>query len=451
MKDITQQIQNRDKVVEAFLNIENKYNLLYLEVDGIYVWQAARTKIYLSITNMLFSNNEINKTDYKQNRFRDLFRRIFINSTIYNPFSDFSKIKALVFDSGRKYKDGDSYIDIYTEYFCRDLTKNNTVYSIIETNYRADLKKGRSTSNKHIDFILILSRVIKSLINPIINTNDQKLIKKIENDFLELLNININLYSIFYNEIKTFKSEYPIYKFLFKIRKPEEIYITNSSEKSSLIRAAKDLNICVNELQHGFISNKDIISNFPNIENDSLSYFPDRFYKWSNLNACTSKLPISEKNIRYFENGHLKKWINKTASINKNNKLLLVISQPYNSEDIQEFIERNLESLSKYHIIYKIHPIESQTGIQTFKEKVSTRFNNISFILNEESIYILFKKSSYAIGIFSTALFEAPLFNCNVLLLDLPGVDMAFPLIENGNAKLINIKDKLIDVLNNEE
>jgi methylthioribose-1-phosphate isomerase len=58
--------------------------------------------------------------------------------------------------------------------------------------------------------------------------------------------------------------------------------------------AAKDNNIIVNELQHGLAAKEAMIEHFPNTVEDSLEYFPNKYYIWGNLNMMTSKLPVSK-------------------------------------------------------------------------------------------------------------------------------------------------------------
>ena len=57
------------------------------------------------------------------------------------------------------------------------------------------------------------------------------------------------------------------------------------------------------------------------------------------------------------------------------------------------------------------------------------------------------KRAKYVVGIYSSALFEATAFNCEIILLNLPGVEMAFPLLNNPVNKLLDVNGKLSDIL----
>jgi hypothetical protein len=234
-----------------------------------------------------------------------------------------------------------------------------------------------------------------------------------------------------------------LYKLLFRIKKPKSIYLTNSNNKSALIKAAKDSKITTFELQHGLIVKEDLIAHFPFTQEDSLAYFPDKFVLWKDLNMCTSKLPLSHTNIINKPNRHFQNIQERNLNIIRKKNQILIVSQPYFSKEILDFVLKNAKELPNWEFIYKIHPVEDPTYHQNQKDSGFPDYNNISFVTNNVSIYNLFSESSYAIGVFSTAVFEAPYFGCKTLLLNIPGVEMASTLLENKRAVLINLEESL--------
>ncbi|MBF8457202.1 hypothetical protein IV494_08400 [Kaistella sp. G5-32] len=416
-------------------------------MDGVFPWQIARISIFLHIVDQLIpgSTAPINKSKKKQ--LKDLLHRLFINVLFFNPFLDFKHKKVLVIESGRKYRDEGSYIDIYTEYLCQQLDKDHVTYTRYENNYNIDdaLIK-RKLNIKHLDFILLFSKLKTKFIKSSWSEIDVQKIQEITHALEFEFGLKIDLPQIFDDEIRRFKAEVNLYSKLFRLKKAEEIYITNSSEKASVIEAAKNNGMLVKELQHGLMSDKDVISNYPYTNSGSLRYFPDQFYIWDNVDMFFSKLPLEEKNIIPFRNRHIERYVQKTANILKEEKTILVISQPYGSAEIQEFIKSNHIILSEYSIIYKMHPSENEQLFSTFKNEFS-EVPNIRFVNNEESMYVLLKKAKYALGIYSSSLFEAKAFDCKVILLNLPGVEMSFPLLRNRENKLIDINRKVSDIL----
>jgi hypothetical protein len=425
------------------LELESRYNLLDWKIEGVYAWQSARIIIYLMIVNSFFLRKNNPKKLTLNEKIKCLAHRIFINSVFCNPFLDLKKHTALVFDSGRKYKVDNGYLDIYTDYFCTDLKNEGISFRKYETNYSVDNLANSDVRNRHLDFILLTSKIISIFIKVNLEERDIKQIKSIEKSISTVLKVDLNLSNILKVAVKCFRAEYPLYKLLFRMQRPEEIYLTNSSDKASLIKAAKDCKIIVNELQHGLMVKEDLISNYPNSVEGSVSYFPDKFYKWDGLEMCTCKLPISEENIIKFSNRHLHYMLQKTKNNKRNVKQILVISQPECSGDILQFIMRNIDEMKDFQFIYKIHPAENlETLIRNEKYKLDS-YKNIKFISNEKSIYQIFSESAYVIGIFSTALFEAYYFGCKILILDLPGAEFANSLLDDNKAKLLSIDEKL--------
>ncbi|KKX51742.1 hypothetical protein [Sphingobacterium sp. IITKGP-BTPF85] len=228
---------------------------------------------------------------------------------------------------------------------------------------------------------------------------------------------------------------------MFKIKKSKEIFLVGSNDKQSLIVAAKRNNIIVNELQHGLNSDKDVILNYPYTVEESLEYFPNHFYKWNNVEMFFAKLPLKSDNIFEIPNYHLEFMIESTKTISRDAKSVLIISQPHGSKEILRFILNNISELDSYKIIYKIHPTED------FNKSIEDQFvdhKNIHFVRNEESIYALMKKCEFVVGIYSSSLYEAVVFNCSIILLKLPGVEMSLNLLKNSKCKLMDINDRLL-------
>ncbi len=133
--------------------------------------------------------------------------------------------------------------------------------------------------------------------------------------------------------------------------------------------AAKTCKVVVNELQHGLIVNGGVVGNYPDTEEDSLIYFPDKYYIWKNLDMCTSKLPLSNKNIVEFSNAHLDSMILHYNHTQRKKKQILIISQPIHSDKILKYILKNIDELTDYSFVYKIHPAECAKTIENKMKK----------------------------------------------------------------------------------
>lgn len=432
------------EITNAILILEEKFNLLEWKINNVFVWQSARVLIFTKICELLNLQPSLSKKQNLIDNLKFLYQRVIINSILYNPFFDFTKTNSLVFESGRKYLRKDRYIDIYTEYLCEELKNNNVTYTKYECSYKVDALNKNKNNIKHLDFILISSQLLSKFIRIRINCEEINKIKDIENNLREVFGIEINLFEVFVQEIKRFKSQYPFYKALFKLKRSQKIFLINSCEKAPLIKAAKDSNMIVTELQHGLMAKEDLIGHFPNTPEDSLEYFPHIFYIWEDLNMFTSKLPISKTNIRYFANKHLKYIKNNTQNITRKGNQILIVSQPELTKEILQFVLNNLNEMDSFKFVYKMHPMEELNFYNNKDTQRLMSFNNVTVAGNNNSIYELFIESKYVIGVYSAAVFEASYFGCKTLLLDLPGVEMTNSLVESGKANLINLNARLI-------
>lgn len=445
---VQHQNQSISKIIDLILNLEREYDLLNWKINNIYVWQSARTSIYLLLLNMIIpSHASKKKMAFKTDLIRTICHRIFINSLLFNPFFDCTKTEVLIFESGRKYLVDGNYIDIYTKYLCDELRQENKTYTKYGTSYLYDYLTPRNLKVKHIDFIYIASKLLSKLINATLTAKDMKKIKTIENVINSSFNVWIDLATILVNEIKRFKSQYFFFNRLFRLKKAEIVYLVSSSEKAPLIKAAKDNNMVVNELQHGLITKDGVVDNFPHAMEDSLEYFPNNFFIWDDLDACTAKLPLSNKHIIPIKNKHLNYELKQHQNISRKANQILIISQPYVSKELVKFVVDNIGEMQNWHFIYKLHPADNHDLLKQELSILLEKYKNLNMVNNDKSMYALLAESRYVIGVFSTALFEASYFGCEVLLLNLPGVEHASILIKQNKAKLINTNERLLEYL----
>ena len=441
----------RKEISEKFLKYEKDHNLLYLVIDKVMPWQISRVWLFLSIYESFSPKKNSPPKKIREKIMK--IQRIIFNSIFNNPFIDLKKSETLVFQSSRKYLVDHTYIDIYTQYLIDKLRNQHqkvTVYETFVENADNPLSfLGILQNKRHLDFINIISKFLKKFVKTDFSIAEFEVSKKIEADLKKEFFFEANISFFFKETIKQFKAEYLLYDLLFRLKRPNEIFIINSCDKSALVYAAKKNNIIVNELQHGYSSDKDLISNYPYTEEESLAYFPNRYYIWDNVDMFFAKLPLKRANILKIPHYHLENLILKTANIEKNKACILIISQPHDTGKLQDIIVNNKDDIKDYEIIYKKHPVENETAYTNFKNKF-VEDKNIKFIDNEESVYVFLKKAHYVIGIASAALFEAVAFDCRIILLNLPGVEMSFPLLKNSNCKLIDGDDRLINFLTEE-
>lgn len=443
-------VLNRIEVAEKFLRFEKDRDLTNFKISNVFPWQISRTWLFLEFINF-FKGATLQTIDNSFKKKISKVGRILANSIFHNPFLDFRQKQIIVFQTDRKYLVKDTYFDIYTYYLVEKLTKDGqkiVSYETVFENFSNKVSLKFNSKIKHLDFLRLCVTVVQPFVKPKFSASEIHQINLLEENCLSEFHHQISLIPYFSNAIKKFKAEYIVYKVLFSIKKPKEIYVVGSSDKAALIFAAKKVGILVNELQHGLNSEKDVILNYPYTTEDSLAYFPNRFFVWNNINMFFAKLPLSKSNIISIPNYHICNMLKETKHVLKEKQLILIISQPHGSEQILDYVVKNITNLQDYEILYKIHPTESQ-NISVFEQKLKF-YKNVRIVQNEESLYILLKKSAYVVGIYSSALYEASVFDCTIILLNLPEVEFSLNLLDNPKCLLLDTNESIINILTKE-
>jgi hypothetical protein len=317
------------------IELEREHNLLSWEIQGVKIYQVLRYLIYINSINSNIKQKEkysvirsklFSKISNKLSRLKNFF--------LYNPFYDKNESDVLLFESSRKHKINGKYIDTFTAQVKSELLDSNSNFTIYQSSYFFDRFAEKSKNTKHLDFIFF-SAAYKAKFYKINLTREEiEIINKYSDLFKNNLNLSLNFFQLVKSQLVNFfiLSEY--YSKLLEIKKPKQIYLVNFCDKSALINECKKRNIKVTDIQHGFISSKDIIYHYPDSGENELAYFPDKFLAWSELWMGECKLPLTKENLEFTENYTLKNEIEKYKGVTKNSTKVLVLSQDTLTEQI---------------------------------------------------------------------------------------------------------------------
>ena len=407
------------ELCEFIWYLENKYNLLDFEIDGIKVWQYKRMDIYYNLAQKLNILTQPHGIISKKEKIFKFF--LFVkNSIFYNPIFHNNKIDKLIIPHSRKKNYNGEEIDIYTHFFIENLIKENKTFIELEPPYLGSHTKNNKKDRYFNDYIILFSNLLSIFVN--INNNNLKTINLCNKEIEETISKEFNLNFILEKAAKKFKIENILYFKLLKKLSPKEIYIVVSySGYAPLIKAAKKLKIEVIEFQHGTFSEYHLGYSYPERKKE-LDYFPNKFLVWSQYWKDLISFPILKENIivknfEYFENEK-----NKYKNILKNKNQALVISQGAISSKIAEYILERWDYFEKFKIVYKLHPGEIASYKNNLPLVELLKKENVELDLNTD-LYSLFMSSEYQIGVFSTAIYEGIDFNCKTILLNLPGIE----------------------------
>lgn len=427
-------MQSIKDICKIFWLLENKYNLLDFEIDGVKPWQFRRMQLYYIISEktkiLEQAHNKLSSTD----KILSIFKLI-INSIFHNPFLH-KKVDILIFPNERSKLVNTKYIDIYTHYYEKELEKEGINFCNLERPFLGRHIREKNKNKKYLDFIVLIANIFKSFIKVKISNYDRKKIQKINQDIEKEFNIQFDLESFFIKSVQRYKINYYLYTKLLKRISPKEIYIVISYAHGDLIKAAKDLSIKTKEIQHGTFSKYHLGYSFPNREN-KLDYFPEELFVWNQYWKSIIPLPISSQNIKIYPFQFLEHNKNKYKSIKIENQIV-ILSQGVIGERMAKSILDNMDLFQNKQLKYKLHPGEYNRW-ESYPSLVKlSKLDNVE-ILKDTDLYELFTTSSIQIGVFSTAIYEGVEFGCKTILIDLPGIEYMDKFIEFHNL----IKNKI--------
>ena len=438
------------EICEVFFNLEEEYNLNYWEVQGCFPWQLIRMYLYYDIARRL------NTFGSAQQQSLSIFDKVksftpFIkNSLLYNPFKGNYTKDILIFDHPRKTIFNNEYVDIYS-YFLVDLIKDDSSFEVMEAPYFNKHFTVHENYIKYTDRIQLGSYIFKKFNKIEFTESEKEMISKLRDEIKKIFNLEINLEWILKTHILNFKYDYKKYSELFAKRKPKMIFVVVAYENQAVVKAAKDLNIEVIELQHGTITDYHLGYSYPKKSrlNGDIAYYPDKILTFGNYWINDETCPIDSKNIipigfPYFE-AQSKDFLN----IAKKDKQILFISQGVIGKYLSKIAHDVSLNLKDFDIIYKLHPGEYETWKINYPELVeANKSDNFTVVDNSKTpLYQFFAESNYQIGAFSTAIYEGLMFNCKTFIVDVPGVEYLNDLIEKNYVCKVSDSNELVDKL----
>ena len=427
-------------ICEIFWDLENNLNLLDANIQNIKFWQIIRFKTYRYVSEL----TKLQEKAHSELKSIDKLKKVgsFLkNSFINNPFFKKNQFDVIVFSHPRsKLVDGE-YIDIYTEYFLDSLNKDNIKFLELESAYLGEHIRKMNAYKSYTDFIVFCTNIFKKITTIRFTKEEDKLIFDINKYLSDCFDTKVDITDILIDSIKVFKLKYYFYTKLLKKLSPKVVYIVVSYGSADIVKAAKDLDIKVVELQHGIFSEFHLGYSYPN-RTKKLDFFPGEFLVWSEYWKDLLKLPIDNDNIKIKPFEFLEINKQKYKDIKKLDQIV-VLSQGNVGNTIARLVLKNIKLFKDLKIVYKLHPGEYDR-YKNYNDltKLIKNYKNIE-VVEDVNLHKLLASSKYQLGINSTALLEGVEFGCKSILLDTSGIEYMTKFIVFH--KLIKKNDLFLD------
>ena len=383
--------------------LENKYNLLDLEIDGIKPWQSFRLEVYYELgKNIGLFEEQLQRGLTRWQKLKSLLR-LLINSLLNNPLTNLYKVDYLIFSHPRSKVVDQEYVDIYTYYLKKDLEQECSTFFDVEEQFNGRHIRGSDKHKLNMDYISLV-RNLKPFFTCVHLSGDQKeVISDVTEEINSVLKIDYRLEDVLIRRVKKFLASYHIYYKILEKTSPQKIFLVVSYSRPELIKAAKILKIETIELQHGTFSKYHLGYSFPGTKN--LDYFPDKFYVWNDYWKSLIDFPVQSENVIINPFMYLETEKQKYTSIKKVENRAIVLCQGGLTDGMAKLILDNFSYFSNMELIFKLHPEEYGRSHLYKNLLILLEMGNVQLV-EDVNLYELFSQCIYQIGVFSTAVYE---------------------------------------------
>ncbi|MBS6702382.1 MAG: hypothetical protein KH284_12380 [Clostridiales bacterium] len=415
---------------DDFYEFEKEEGLFEDKIEDIYYWALIRDRIH---DNILVKQGLIGaKSQTVASSIRGkvkAFARYVFHACI-NVFQPYPQVDTLIINHPRKVNVNGTYMDIYSQWLVDKLKQEKKDYLVLDfpLNWSQHLIK-KDGFTRNLENFSIVTKVYYKFFaknkikdNPKLLALSKKLADRFGNDG--------DLLDVCFQQINIFRADYRYYRKLLQKVRPKQIYYVVINSMFGLIAAAHDLQIPVEEIQHGLMCRYHLNYSFP--YNNEIPYFPDRFCLFGAYWGDITPLPLKKDQLDYYEN-RIREYEPGKNRVHKNNKVMFLTQLNF-SPEMFTFLKAVLENpeCRGLEIIIKLHPSEFHVWKELYPYLEDLLANHhISLIDNFDiPLYSLFQQVDSVVGVASTSLFEALYFGCDVYLLNIPGVDWVRPLMD---------------------
>lgn len=410
MKDI----ESVKSLCQKFWEFENVSDV-FSDVRYASSWHMIRMKAYyyLAMKCNIFSSPHPYKRDSAW-RLKFFFRAFcnFLSSIIL--LFRFQGIETVVVEHHRSKLHGSTTVDIYSYFYAQKLKKEGNSILVFSRTDNGKIEKNDGFDRLSIDIIELTRSVFSYALSPLIRDHSNTLLKA-----KEMLGPNIAL--MLKRAKIEFAFSYYVYKFIFSILSNVKhlVIVDGYSSRAGMIMAAKSKGIKVTELQHGVATKYHLGYSYPD-GRCNRQCLPDELLVWSDfwMNSLKSIFPLPVRvNSENFITYETARYWNEE----KENSVI-VLSQGAISTMLAGCVLKNIEKFKEKEVFYKLHPSEYDSWRNNEALLALSKFRNVNVVKNVD-LYRLLSRCKYQVGVFSTALFEGIELGCELILVNLPGIE----------------------------
>ncbi|MCY4732135.1 hypothetical protein KY092_16365 [Natronomonas gomsonensis] len=425
---------------DSLRQFEKRHSLFEMEIEGIKFWEYIRPHIYNEIKSSGTKDRLFPKKK-KTTKIMELMKNVVINNPIAASESDY----LFIGHPRRKLQKNGYWWDIYSDTIINQMEVN---YIYAERPYYDTHKQPAETDQIYYldlyDYTLSgLFRQLETFHHSLSGDNEEKIIH-VQRKLSLKFNIKLDLKKMVEKFINYYKVKKRVYRWWFRRINPNIIVIVVNSGNRIRIKAAKEENIPVVELQHGVVHKRHVAYNYPS--NTTIESFPDYFLCYGEFWKQLVDLPIPDSRVIPIGYPHMDRQLRKYKNKNNKDQILFISQGGRIGRKLSKLAVklRNKGNIS-FEIVYKLHPGEYDGWRKRYPWLAEADIEVVDSSVPQ--LYKLFSESNIQIGIGSTAVYEGLAFDLNTFVYNTPESDILNPLVENGDAALFSSVDELISLI----
>lgn len=442
--------------IQSFLEIEKKYDLYHIEVNGVQCWQYVRFRFwnYKICSNKLRLASSTAKQSIKEIVCRNVSNIWYILT--HPSVRRLHQADICFINHSRRVKNQDIYECIYTDKLVKEYYPDCVV---LEKPFQMQHLRPVDTPDLYYTDIISIKG---NLYYQFHARSKSKLYKKIKEEVSKHFRAPIEEILATYGvEIKCTQIEKELvravlesivlkkqYRRILESIKPKAIIEVVSYAKQCMIinEIAKEKNILTIELQHGTMHADHAAYQY--VEDcGAIAQFPDVIFAFSDYWKRCIHVPIDESQIIAVGYPYFERKLEQYPKVPHDKKTILFISQGTIGTELSKLaaeLFRLLDS-SEYRIIYKLHPEEYSGWPDRCPWLCQEGIEVVDSL--EHNIYEYFAQSDIQVGAYSTAIYEGLGFGLQTYIYQVGHADTMKELCEQGYATLVRDANELVDAV----
>lgn len=443
--------------IRSFTQFEMDEELFFYRVKGHCFWDYIRYDVFY---NWVYKSKFFGyKGDKKksQSRFKKAFRllRESFLSILYWLQLSLRKTKSydiIIYNYDRNRLTEGKWVNPHFYPIVESLSKKYSVLLIDPSEFKWDVENNYPCDVLRYRPYYLLDSIKDKFLK--YSTSEKKLFDELKNKLEQKFQSNFNIRNIAKNcysfQIISFKR----WTLIFKKYKPKLFLFSDTGNNKGMIEAASTLNVKSINMQHSLLSESNILYHYHKSMSRKLTpALPQYLFTFGPYWRQECRLPIIVKEVGFplFDWNHkitTQRLASKKITTDKN--AILIISDSFFSKDDFVHVALTLaRSFPGFTIYYKLRPDDYYQWQERYPEEFQV-LPNLKVIDNDETpFYDYFVRSSYQVGINSTALFEGIAFELTTFILKKGWYEEMTRAIQDDHVILVKDAEEIVSHIQN--